>query len=461
MRNMFRISGVAFAALALSLAACDSDSGTTGTGTDTSTDTSTGTDTTTGSDGTVGTDADATTGTETSTDDGTPDTTETDTTETDTTTDTGPTLFCGDPDPCAGVGGTSCDGDDLVVTSATCNEETDSCDMVEDSRTPCGEGMACNAATGSCVAVIDTFVPSEDASLVSGLAIGGAGEEEDCCFDFDGDDEIDNALGGLLNQIGGLLGADADINALVQEQIDEGTVLLTLEYNGLDETDSAADATGISINAYLGELREDSPIADVLAGTGTVNVNDDSFLPGTFNPLINFADASISSGMLNAGPSLFILAINIDVISLSLTISGATIEAPVEVGANGKGLQNVDSERGKLGGYVQMEDVVGALNAFADSSCGCLNSDKPLAEIVSEGKGKCNKAPADGITCDENDSTEGICVQLNDFCSAAFIFLKPDIDGDNNGVVDSLSLGAWIEMVSVSIGEVNVDATAK
>lgn len=457
MRKFVKFSTVLVAAFAMATAGCDSDGGegtTGGSG-------GAGTDAVNSDEGGGGGGAPGDAGTGNSGNTGGPDVT----TDEGGEPDTGPDAEEDIPevDPCEGVtcdsppDDTACDGNAVVgyVSAGTCVDggcvyEWD----VAANGTDCGDDVCID---GECVTPAEDYTFDAAASFMTGLQVGGTDGADDCCFDFDGDGEMDNALGGLVGSLAPLLGADLNITELISEAIVDGDLVVLLEYKNLDSDTDDAD---MQMYGFLGAYDVDNgtTFTEAITGTGDFLVSESSFKfdesgNNTWIPQINFEDATIAGGVMVAGPSLFKIAIPLGEVLLSLDISGTQIEGDVAYGANGVGL---DINTGMLGGYVQMEDIYGALNAYFDTNCTCLGLDGPLVTYIDENtKAQCASKPPTS-TCSDDPDTE-ICDTIAGFCGLALGFIKPDIDSDDTGVPDSISIGAWVEAVSANIVGMEVE----
>lgn len=456
MRNMLRPSLVLIASFGLALAACDSGSGT---GT---TDTTSGADVTTDAPGgndvtNPEPDAAADTGT-----------------ATDTATDAGPADVAEDvpaadpcdPNPCTQKAA-ECVGTVATTYTApgTCTvvDGAATCEFATDQETDCAQqNQLCY--NGAC---LDGGAPGDhtfsgQASFVSGMRIPGK-DDDPCCFDFTGDGAPDNALGGLLDSIGGILG-DTDVNGMIQSSIADGTIAILLEYVGLDAANAAADAD-LTMNGFYGayatfQAGGTTPDYDTaLTGEGHFTVDPNSFIEGTAMPLISFAGAKIQGGVLTAGPSLFTLNFPLMGMLLSASVNGTQIEADVAANLNGKGL---DFTGAKLGGYVKAEELAGAINAVL-TGCDCLGLSTDLITfdpMVAEPKLACDDTALDefkanGPNCTED---EGICYDIGSkasimdlVCGVGLNLLALDVDSDDNGLVDSISVGVRLDGVAATI----------
>ena len=182
------------------------------------------------------------------------------------------------------------------------------------------------------------------------------------------------------------------------------------------------------------------------AGTGHALATPGSFYPATDVPAYQM-DATLDEWLLEAGPGTFPLSLSFGgAVPLPLSfgsLASVFVEAQVEVGASGKGLRTVTPA--KLGGLATMDGIVVSINAYVDTSCGCLNMTEPLMYMASEGKAKCNKAP--NSTCEP----EGARDMLSKFCSVVSMLIKPDIDADGTGIEESISVGLLVGLESVDI----------
>ncbi|MBL8785828.1 MAG: hypothetical protein JNJ59_13055 [Deltaproteobacteria bacterium] len=430
-RYLSSSSAVLAAAFSFGLAACDSDDPATDT-TDTVTDTNTNPDTT---DTNTNPDTDATT---------TPDT--------DTAGDTTVTDPC-DPNPCTTAPAATCDGTTKKVTYAatgtcTANGTAASCAYAP-TTTNCGNGEVC--AAGACVAAGDVcdYVFVDRVSYVTHIAVGnqaaatGGVTPDACCFDFTGDDKVDNKLGSVLKAASGLL--NLDINATIAEQITSGSLTLLLETKGVDD---AANDSSVAIAGFYGA----SVDANAAAGTGHFTANPSSFQTGTNVPLISFPTAKIVSSVLTAGPNLFQLSLPIVGAQLDIAVTNTQLEGTVAVGPNGKGL-TMDGNGGlgaKLGGVVKKKDLYDALNGYL-STCTCVTGGALISEA-----GTCNTLNTSA--CD--NATDGqACTALPQYCSALIGLLSADVDlnedGDTKDIDDGISIGVWVKATSGTVDGVD------
>jgi hypothetical protein len=436
MRRFGLTSGVLAAVFAFGLVACGDDGGTT------TTDTSETADTTGGGD--TGT-------TDVATDTSTP----ADTTATDP---------C-DPNPCSNPPVAVCNGDNTAVVTApavgacTDNAGAAACDYSATTEVACTDGKICS--NGACADPGDPcdYVFDSKVSYVTHLALASQAKAtapakpvDDCCFDYTGDGVVDNKLGNILALASSLIG---DLNATIQGQVDSGSLVLLLETVGVTDP---ANATGITINGFLGEDADDD-LTNNASGTASFTVNNSSFKPGTKDALISFTGAQIASGKLTAGPSLFSLSIPIlEGAVLSLDITQTKVESVVSTGPNGEGLamtgdvMNPDTSEpygAKLGGVITETDLYNGINSFIDVSCVSINDDDGKLVTFNSGTGKwaCAKtADVDDSTCEDGDPA----TQLTAYCGALLAFIVPDVDTNDDGKKDAISIGIWLKATSAT-----------
>jgi len=369
-----------------------------------------------------------------------------------------------DPNPCTSPPAATCNGDNTAVVTAaspgTCTDDggTASCEYTT-SETACTDDKICSG--GACAEPGDPcdYTFDSKVSYITHLSIGSQAEAtapakpaDDCCFDFNDDGVVDNKLGTLLGLIGGLLGGDLDLNAQVQAQIDGGSVVVLLETLGVD---GASDATGVTINGFLGEDADDD-LTNNASGTAEFTVNNSSFKPGTKDPLISFGGAEVSGGVLTAGPSLFALSLPIVGVQIDLAITNTRIEAVVSEGPNGNGLVmtgdvlDPDSNEpygAKLGGVITQADLFNALNGYIATSCVEVTDDDGKLISFVDNKWKCaGSADTSTENCEEDDPA----TQIVSYCSAAIGIITPDIDTDDDGVKDAISIGLWVKATSAT-----------
>lgn len=309
----------------------------------------------------------------------------------------------------------------------------------------------CNADPG-------TFTDWAPASVVSKLQLTATMDSEiegetleGCCYDFTGDGELNNALGGLVDSLGGTFDFDlAGINETLQGAIDDGSVALVLEHQGVDP----ANGGPFAINFLLGQQDGDFLAPDA-AGGNQYKINPASFDQGVW-PQARIGNATLAGTSVSGGPGVVALSFTLFGINLNLRIVAAQVEASVTSTEGGVKLEN-----GKLGGVLRINDLVGAVNNFAATNCGCLMLDN--APLIN------GDNVADGYSCTgvtqstcENGAGEfdSVCAQVSEQCGLVATALPALADVNSEAIgtecyddetCDSLSVGFRFEAAGAVI----------
>ncbi len=300
-----------------------------------------------------------------------------------------------------------------------------------------------------CAADPATFSDWAPASVVSKLSLTAttdtdtdAGVIPGCCYDFTGDGELNNALGNLVKQLGPQLNLSLeDANATLQGAIDDGSVALVLEHQGVD-----AAGGDFAINFLLGVQDGDftGPAAE---GGNQYKINPSSFDAGVWAQA-RIPNANLAGTAVTGGPGLVAIAFNLFGISLNLQIFAAQVEAAVaSIDDNGVALTG-----GKLGGVLRLNDLFGALNSFAATNCGCLNLADGDTFIVGDNV-------ADGYECgDLSNSTceeggpgefDGTCASVAGQCTLVATTLPSLADVNSEAIGSECSVGEDCDSLSV------------
>jgi len=386
--------------------------------------------------------------------DTTPDTTP-DATETtpDTAPDTTPDVEVADPcvpNPCTAKAPT-CNAAGEVVTYGAGACAAGECTYAE-TKAACGAGSVCSA--GACVTGGDACNYTFDKRVSYVTEIKVASKDDDCCFDFTEDGKNDNAFGGLLV----VLSTFFDINGTIADQIASGSLVLLLETKNVSDITTAS---GVTVNGFYG-LDADTDATNNASGTAEFLVNRSSFVTGTTQPLISFTNASITASVLSAGPSVFRLSIPLLGTVLDLAVDATRLESVVAAGANGAdgGLSMGGTDGGRLGGYVAIQSLANAFNTYLDASCTCIkkaDTAKPyLSTKVVPGKVQLDASNIPigaGSSC--TGEGESSCQQIASFIGLAGTAISPDIDGDDDGIKESISIGVFIHATSAKINGVD------
>jgi hypothetical protein len=305
-----------------------------------------------------------------------------------------------------------------------------------------------------------------------------------CCFNIDGSKNRspDNQLG----QVAAALPFDVDRE--IKERLATEDFATLMEHADLRDLEGRQSFDSNVYVGYFANADADDYLRNVEEGCDlaaedcrTEGSSGKEFLvsPESFDrgahPQVQFHPAKLDDGDYEAGPSRLVLDFGVRGIgALVLRIYGATIEADVDTLESDIDGDGVVVDNGKLGGYVLLEDIVGLLNNLLEP-CNCL--DTPLKAIQYPGTPEgdpdlfpdgcaTGEAPDEDceLTCadmveqqaDQCGGSSGlVCEDTDQICS--FIGGLPDLadlDSDNDGQLDALSIGAIFEMKGARIGGV-------
>ncbi len=348
--------------------------------------------------------------------------------EPDADPDTGPT-GCESDDDCA-------DGEMCEVDTGECVLAPSGCELTGDDRPERCDQSFDDIEFGS-VSLVNDFV-------IAGRKIGDEQIDPECCFDYTGNSEIDNALGETLLTVSAE--TFESVNASIAESIADESLLLMFEHAGLTDLSASED---YELNFWLGEYD----------GAGDLFIDPASVDEGIY-PQAVVENAIIQDGDLSAGPGS--VALNIELLDtpLSLLISQTQIEAEVDMD-NSSIEDGVVLINGKLGGVIRLSDVYDGLNTFTDS-CDCygLGDDEQLIDyeldpsqgfVVSCNAGNSEADVCESVCLDDNgdpiedcdDGGASTCATLAESCGMLGILPSfADIDLDEDGINDAISIGA-------------------
>ena len=170
------------------------------------------------------------------------------------------------------------------------------------------------------------------------------------------------------------------------------------------------DGTAFTFDLLIGDVDASDTAHDPTTAGGKYTVQKASYDPATGKPLVAFSDAKIKAGALTAAADKFFLNLSIQGINLSLTISKPSLTGTVTDDKTW-----IDTKAAKLCGYITKADLEGAINALPDSTFAGLGMTK--AQVL------------------------GLLPTL----------LAPDLDMDDDGVKEAISLALNMETLGGTI----------
>jgi len=186
------------------------------------------------------------------------------------------------------------------------------------------------------------------------------------------------------------------------------------------------------------------------AGNNTVLIDPLSIDAGV-QPKAYVPNGTLAANKIAAGPGKIVINIELFGSELALAISGAQLTANVDA-ANSDLTTGVALTSGKIGGYVKVSDIIDAVNVFAATcTCSGLTGDLVTYDEATT-SATCNGDLTAAQTACET-AGEDSCVSIISNCGLLTqgLPLFTDIDSDNDGTPDALSLGATFTAAGAKI----------
>ncbi len=224
--------------------------------------------------------------------------------------------------------------DNMCVCTPDCGDKICGNDGCGGECGECPEDAPNCTPDGGCVAECDfsgvTFDdPIEKVNFLAispdGLAGHGMDVDDDpatCAPEGNCENGIDNALGGILGQVGQYI----DVAAELEGALADGSIVLLFETVGY-----VSDGTEFPVYFYLGEVTGEQDVCDYQAAKCDYLVDPLSYDIETCEPMINFANSAVNDGVFTAGgpDAIFSLALDVEGIALTITVVRAQIVADV------------------------------------------------------------------------------------------------------------------------------------
>lgn len=267
---------------------------------------------------------------------------------------------------------------------------------------------------------------SEHATWIASLTLPN--RSEPCCFDFDGDNQVDNGLREILRLM------EANPQGFLDEFTARGRNSFILEYEGLADLSQPQQ---ISANLLIGFQRHGPP-EGLLDKLEPFEIRDSGY-DGP-QPLSRFDEVTIEDGRLIAHAERldFPLAVTENT-PFFAQLEDVRLEAEVQAGPGGRGLRlgGKEGEPGaRFGALMPRSEVIRAVNAFVDEQCGCLDIHGPSLITPDGDDYTCQRALSSA--CSKSDTNENTCIELANHCWIGVPLLQPDVG-------EYVSLGVWIQ----------------
>lgn len=275
-----------------------------------------------------------------------------------------------------------------------------------------------------CEADPETFDAYGRAGVISSLQLLA---DASCCVDYTDDERPDNALGEGFAAIDKLDALNAELHA----SLVSGAQTILFEAEGLDDPENDEHFALLVYGAQRSEAAESDAVE-----------LDPSTIDRGVAPLFTFDEARVQDGRLVAMQGELELEASFNGVLLKPVIHDVQVRAELDATSDGLLLRN-----GEIGGRVELAQLYGEMNAVA-AGCDCLGLDGPLVRAA-DGEAAC--AAPDTAACAAAERE--VCTGLVEVCPVLGLIAAniADIDADNDGTNESISLGALFETQPVRI----------
>ena len=296
----------------------------------------------------------------------------------------------------------------------------------------------CSGPTPSprCAADPQEFEAYGAASIISTFELLG---DASCCTDFDEDGAPDNALGEGFAAIDKL----ELLNQEMRSSLLDGSQTIVLELDGLDDAENDED---LRVHVWNAQRFDDS----IRGGTSHEVALDSSSIDKGVAPLFSFDRATVRDGVLNAAKGEMALMASFNGVFIQPRVRDVEVSATLESTDLATGVALRD---GAVGGRVELSEIRQQLNVVA-ANCDCLELQGPLVDDHPDHEpGVCAKPD---VSACEAEGRE-LCMGLVEVCPVLDVIATnlADVDGDGDGLADSISLGALFEAERAIINGVN------
>jgi len=293
--------------------------------------------------------------------------------------------------------------------------------------------------------------------VIDKVTVPDQGDDPAFGFDLNGDGNIDNRLGSDIASLAVLSGGSFDIQGGIDKAVDDGSILLLVNIQAT-ALDNAANA---GTQVFLGKLGTPAAACTDPNDTTTCRQHLDghgSFTVDSASPTDAKVVGNIVNGTFtNTTPGKIALqiafsgtAINVELVDAHAQINGIAADGSLFASS-------------KVGGGISQSDLMTNVEpAIADSIQDIIVRDCAPANVPAsprDGTGYPDYCHCTGtgatiigsLTIDQNttahaDTAYDCVISHDEFADDGTVqqLLKPDIDTDNDGVTDALSVGVQI-----------------
>jgi hypothetical protein len=322
------------------------------------------------------------------------------------------------------------------TTADTMEDAADTTDDDADTRGVCGTGndQTCAYPSGSSTC--------DQGDWGAGSYISDFTLEDDgtCCFDLDGDGNVDSGLARLKSTIRTLTGFE--FNEIIRAQIESGGLTYLFTYS--DWTNPVNDPEA-NLDVIFGT--SSSTWAQRQGGNGQFMVTSNS-VDANGDPLSQLEPADVCASKISVDGGQAPLRVPIGSELIEVTLRDVRLEADVEPPTDLSAAGRVGLSNGELGGWITLADIFGGLNGVAQA-CDCLQKDVFVQD--SSGAWSCASTNTDQNACATDPNTPTFCAEFLSRpaeCGLAARVLVNNADydglpeGNPDGTNDSFTIGA-------------------
>jgi hypothetical protein len=259
---------------------------------------------------------------------------------------------------------------------------------------------------------------------------------DECCFDLDGDGQIDNGFGAMMRALGTFF--PVDLNEWIASRIRSYQVSFVSQLRGLPAVRSEV-LVGRHRVDVLGMTGAPAPgSADPFTATGTLVVSEKSFISQSVTPRVH-VEFELEDGAITEAYGVIGFATGTDLRNAEVTITRAEGQLMLDEEGLGFGFTAAGQPGTKFGGMIARAEWVGIWNDHVDAYCTCTTFPEGSNGAAIDLETFLCNTPTQ--TCTEPDSVCRVFTSI--LCQPLVDMMDADLDTDGDGKTDAISAGWW------------------
>ncbi len=267
---------------------------------------------------------------------------------------------------------------------------------------------------------------------------------DECCFDLNGDGQIDNGFGAMWRSLSTFF--PVDLNEWLDERLRSFSASFVSQLWGLPDvrSDVLVGAHRVDLLGMTGSPATGSP--DPFTAVGTIALKETSFISQSVTPRVH-VEFELQDGAVTGAYGVIGFAIGSDLRNAEVTITRAEGQIMLDEEGLGFGGFAVGQPGMKFGGLISRAEWLSIWNDHVDSYCTCTTfPEGSSGSAINLETFSCN-TPVQ--TCTEPDP---ICRAFTSlFCQPLVDIMAADIDTDGDTVPDAISAGWWSKSVPTRV----------